>query len=35
MYQFKTKDSGRKPFPLCLSNISQDFTIDNMKKNRS
>ena len=30
--QFKTKDSKIKPYPWCLSNISKDITIDNMKK---
>ena len=32
MYQFKAKDSETKPYPLCLGNISKDFTIDNIKK---
>ena len=32
MYQFKAKDSEIKMYPLCLSNISKDFTIDHMKK---
>ena len=32
MYQFKAKDSEIKPYSLCLGNILQDFTIDNMKK---
>ena len=32
MYQFKAKDSEIKPFPLCLGNISNGFTIDSMKK---
>ena len=32
IYEFKAKDSEIKPFPLCLCNISKDFTIDNMKK---
>ena len=30
--QFNAKNSGRKPYPLCLGNISKDFTFDNMKK---
>ena len=34
MYQFKAKDSEIKDYTLCLGNISKDFTIDNMKKNR-
>ena len=32
--QFKAKHSEIKPYPLCLGNISKDFTLDNMKKNR-
>ena len=32
MHKFKVKDSGIKPYTLWLSNISKDFTIDNMKK---
>ena len=31
-YQFKAKISEIKPYPLCLRNISKDFTADNMKK---
>ena len=34
MYQFKAKDSKTKPHSLCLRNISEDFTVDNMKQNR-
>ena len=34
IYQFKAKDSEIKDFTLCLGNISKDFTINNMKKNR-
>ena len=34
IYQFKVKDSEIKPYPLCLGNISKDFTIDNMKKKK-
>ena len=30
--QFKAKESEIKPYPLCLGNISKDFTIDNMNK---
>ena len=30
--QFKVEDSEIKPYPLCLGNISKDFTINNMKK---
>ena len=32
MCQFKTKDSEVKPYPLCLGNISKDFTFYNMKE---
>ena len=32
IYQFKEKDSGMKPYPLCLGNVSRDFTINNLKK---
>ena len=32
MYEFKAKQSQIKPYPLCLGNISKDFTADNMKK---
>ena len=35
MYQFKAKDLKIKEYPLCLGNISKDFTIDNMKKTGS
>ena len=35
MDQLKGKDSDRKPYPLCLGNISKDFTLENMRiKNR-
>ena len=34
VYQFKTKDSEIKDYTLCLGNISKDFTINNMKKDR-
>ena len=30
--QFKTKDSEIKNYPLCLGNISGDFSVNNMKK---
>ena len=30
--QFKAKDLEIKPYPLCLGNISNNFTIDNLKK---
>ena len=32
MYQFKAKNFEIKHCALCLGNISEDFTIDNMKK---
>ena len=32
MYEFEAKQSQIKPYPLCLGNISKDFTADNMKK---
>ena len=28
----KAKDSEIVPYPLCLANISKDFSVDNMKK---
>ena len=31
-YPFKAKDSEAKPYQLCSDNISNDFAIDNMKK---
>ena len=31
MYQLKAKDSEIKSYPVCVGNISKDFTIDNMK----
>ena len=34
IYSFKAKDSEIKPHPLCLGNISKDFTLDNMKKKK-
>ena len=33
-YKFKAKDSEIVAAPLCLGNISKDWSIDNMKKNR-
>ena len=33
IYKFKTKDSEIIVSPLCLGNISKDWSIDNMKKN--
>ena len=32
IYQFKVKDSEIKPYPLCLCNISNESTTDNIKK---
>ena len=32
IYKFKTKDSEIVPSPLCLGNISKDWSIDNTKK---
>ena len=34
IYKFKAKDSEIVASPLCLENISKDWSIDNMKKNR-
>lgn len=34
VYQFKPKDSDREPYQLCLRNISNDLTVDNIKKPR-
>ena len=31
-YTFKAKDSEIVEFPLCLGNISKDWSADNMKK---
>ena len=32
IYKFKAKYSEIVPSPLCLGNISKDWSIDNMKK---
>ena len=32
IYKFKVKDSENVASPLCLGNISKDWTIDNLKK---
>ena len=32
IYKFKAKDSEIVASPLCLGNISQDWSVDNMKK---
>ena len=34
IYHFKTKVSKTRKYPLCLGNISGDFSVDNMKKAR-
>ena len=33
IYKFKAKDSEINVAPLCLGNVSKDFSFDNMKKN--
>ena len=33
--KFKAKDSSTVASPLCLGNISKDWSNDNMKKNRA
>ena len=32
IYKFKAKDSGIVATPLCLGNISKDWSVDNKKK---
>ena len=32
IYKFIVKDCKIKAIPLCLGNISKDFSVDNMKK---
>ena len=32
IYKFKAKDSGIVVGPICLGNISKDWSVDNMKK---
>ena len=34
MYQFKARKSEKQDYALCLGNISKDFTINDMKKNK-
>ena len=34
IHKFKLKDSEINPYPLCLGNISKDWSVDNMKKTR-
>ena len=33
IHKFKAKDSEIVATPLCLENISKDWSVDNMKKN--
>ena len=35
IHKFKAKESKTNAIPLCLRNISKDFSVDNMKKNGS
>ena len=32
IHKFKGKNSEIVPYPLCLGNISKDFSVDDMKK---
>ena len=32
IYKYKAKDSEIAVIPLCLGNISKDWSVDNMKK---
>ena len=32
IHKIKVKDSETVPYPLCLGDISKDFSVDNMKK---
>ena len=32
IYKYKAKDSEKVAAPLCLGNISKDWSVDNMKK---
>ena len=34
IHKFKAKDSEIVPYPLCLGNISKNFSVDNMKNAR-
>ena len=34
VYNFIAKDSEIKPHPLCLGNLSKDFTVNNKKKTK-
>ena len=33
IYKFKAKDSNIVPSPICLGNISKDWSVDNAKRN--
>ena len=35
IYHFKVKNSEMKKYPLCLGNISRDFSANNMKKTKN
>ena len=35
IHKFKAKDSEIVPYPLCLGNISKNFSVDNMKKKKT
>ena len=35
IYEFKAKDYEIKDYVLCLGNVSKDFTIHNLKKNKT
>ena len=35
IYQYKSKDSEIKLYPLCLGNISGDFSTNNIKKKQN
>ena len=32
--KFKSEDPEILPYPICLGNISRDWSVDNMKKNK-
>ena len=34
IFQLKAIDSDIKKYPMCLGNVSKDFTIDNLKKKK-
>ena len=34
IHKFKAKDSETVATPLCLGNISKDFSVDNLKKKK-